>query len=130
MYNLWNSWKNKTKQKTFQMSGYLGEICGSVWDMFEINCFLSFFSDCSLWGNITRQISTKQIIWYKKKHLYSMTINLASPASSCQSTFLLSSTGLNYCVSETAKSIRSFAQNIPTQIILSDNTPPNPKFFV
>ena len=58
-----------------------------------MNGFLLFFLIAHCRAIVTRQISTKQIIWYKKKPLYSMTINVASLTTSCQDIFTLSNSG-------------------------------------
>lgn len=51
------------------MSGYFGEVCGSVCDIFEINCFLSFFPPIAHCGAIrdrlvpNRKFGTKRNIY-------------------------------------------------------------------
>lgn len=66
------------------MSAYLGEICGSVWDISKISYFLSFFLIVRCGARSNHADKYQTIIQYKKNRLYSMTINLACPASSCQ----------------------------------------------
>lgn len=74
--------------------GKLWECLGHIWN--ELFSFMFFSFWLLIVGQyVTRQISTRQTIWYKKEHLYSMTINLASPPSSCQD-FMLSNMGLSY----------------------------------